>query len=396
MSTSTNDDRAAYSSMEEALAEIRRLRDEVRRLREPYDEPQDEPRDAPQDGPGSSPVPAQGGRVGVDDASGDQAAPAAVATAQQVVPEQAADGGNEWTAPDPDERAALERLERLREAIAHARAERERAVHELRSLVEQGRSTPLSDTREETPPLEERAPSEGAGMDLEPGAHADRGIAPLAPPVALPIEPPVVDPVQLTAFRPATAGEPQGSAVRPATAGEPPAADSVHAPAWTARHVVFLLGAALFVALATFLFSLRWTGPGDGGAPARPAPLDGAATVPGPAPGSAPSAAPAQDVAPGAARPATAARPAPAAVPLRVELRTERESWLRVMVDGERRLERLVPAGQTLVLDAASTVVVRAGDAGAVTVSVNGGAPEVMGRDGRVADRTYTAVLPQR
>jgi hypothetical protein len=380
---------ASYASMDEALAEIRRLRDEIARLRQEFEDPvafttatehEAEPSIA---------------------ASGD-AAPTVPAPEPAPPVEPAPDNANEWTSADPGEHAALERLERLRVAIGNARTERERAVQEFRSLVEQHAPSVSSTAGTTGTP----APAEGA---------ADRGIAPLVPPVALPIEPPRPNPVSTAAADPGAVNRPIGTAqpgdATEAEGGDLAAADRVpgtagraadqaqadrsagapHATVWTARHVVLIVGTALFVALASFLLALQWTAPREAHAPGTTPDARGgpAGATPAPAPG-----APAGG-AEGESRDAGTAA-APEDPPLRVELRTVRESWLRVVVDGERRLERLVPVGESILLEADGTVVVRAGDAGGVTVSINGSPHEVMGRDGRVADRTYTAVVPPR
>jgi hypothetical protein len=339
MSTRAEHDRAPYSSMDEALTEIRRLRDEVRRLREELNDPLVNARAVPED----------------DAATGGAPPGDAVAESPRANPvppaEPLADAANEWTAADPREHAALARLERLRDAIVQARVERERAVQELRTLVEQGTAAqppvPVSPAQADPPPPEDAVPDNAPATPLAPPADETTG-----------------SPVATLA-----------DDVEPARAG--------HVPAWGVRHVAFILGTAIVVALATFLLVGYWARPRT-----DPALASGAGGVIGSGAAAPTLPAPADTGEPAVISPATAA--------LRVELRTERESWLRVSVDGERRVERLVPGGQTFVLDASSTVLVRAGDAGAVTVSVNGAPAEIMGRDGRVADRTYTALPAAR
>jgi hypothetical protein len=365
MNTRVRHDTGAYNSMDEALAEIRRLRDEVRHLREELNDPLAGPAVGEQ-----AAAPADAG-----EARPDAAAPEAPSAGAPTPEEAAAASANEWIAPDPQERAALERLERLREAITHVRAERERAVQELRSLVQ--------------PILLPDAPAPRPGADTAPAtaARPDQRLAPLAPATMPPAEPPAVD-----APAPPAAHDraPEDRRVIGSVPG---------GHVWSPRQVVGLVAAALVVAFASFLFFALRTGqdgapvptgaPGDRPRAAGPAPGDAPA---GPAaPGTQGTQGRATDVAPGSGvdRPGPAS--APTAAPIRVELRTERESWLRVTVDGERRFERLVPAGEVFVLDGASAISVRAGDAGAVTVSVNGAPPAVMGRDGQVIDRTFEA-----
>jgi cytoskeleton protein RodZ len=82
--------------------------------------------------------------------------------------------------------------------------------------------------------------------------------------------------------------------------------------------------------------------------------------------------------------------PAPASVDTaRVEIRTTREVWMRITVDGEPPAERLVPAGRTLKFNPAQVLVLRAGDAGGLRVVVDGEDRGVLGADGQVVNRRY-------
>lgn len=80
---------------------------------------------------------------------------------------------------------------------------------------------------------------------------------------------------------------------------------------------------------------------------------------------------------------------APTPPPFVIELTTTRQVWLRVTVDGERRFERMIPPGERFMFEAARDVVVRAGDAGAVGVSVGGGPVAPLGGDGQVVTRSF-------
>jgi hypothetical protein len=95
--------------------------------------------------------------------------------------------------------------------------------------------------------------------------------------------------------------------------------------------------------------------------------------------------------------PPAAAAPAPPAAatsgvekPPTAEISTIRRVWLRVTVDGERVVEREVAEGTTLPVNATSQIVIRAGDAGAVRVSIAGKDQGVLGPAGQVATRTFT------
>jgi hypothetical protein len=104
-----------------------------------------------------------------------------------------------------------------------------------------------------------------------------------------------------------------------------------------------------------------------------------------------PSATPAAPVA--APEPTPAAAPAPAAATVsptsQSELTTIRRVWMRVTVDGERVLEREVPADTKVPLNAEKTIVIRTGDAGAVKLSIRGGEPAALGAEGEVVTRSF-------
>jgi hypothetical protein len=75
---------------------------------------------------------------------------------------------------------------------------------------------------------------------------------------------------------------------------------------------------------------------------------------------------------------------------LEIEMTTIRPVWMRVTVDGERRLEREVAAGQRLTFGADRSIVIRAGDGGGVRLSIDGRDQGLLGRDGQIAVRTLT------
>ena len=74
-----------------------------------------------------------------------------------------------------------------------------------------------------------------------------------------------------------------------------------------------------------------------------------------------------------------------------VVLEVERAAWITAGVDGTRVLYRTLPAGARETLRADRMVTVRAGDAGAVRVSVDGGTPAPLGRPGEVRTVVFTA-----
>jgi hypothetical protein len=142
--------------------------------------------------------------------------------------------------------------------------------------------------------------------------------------------------------------------------------------------------AALAVVLVTVLL---WR---SAGAPVVPAAPSDASAVPA---ASSPQAQPA-DAAPVVTTPAPA--PAPPAGPpraLNIELVTIRPVWTRVFVDDRRVIYRLLAADERIPLGADRAIAIRAGDAGAFRLIVNGKDLGVLGRDGQVYERVFT---PQR
>jgi Domain of unknown function (DUF4115) len=96
----------------------------------------------------------------------------------------------------------------------------------------------------------------------------------------------------------------------------------------------------------------------------------------------------------GPAAPASTPAAAVAQGGLNAELTTVRRVWVRVVVDGERAIERELPAGTRLPLHAQRTLAFRVGDAGAVRIVVDGRDAGSLGPDGQIGVRTFTA--PQR
>lgn len=236
----------------------------------------------------------------------------------------------------PEDAAVLAELERLRLAVEFCRARRDETGEDFEAFV-----------RAKMPPA--REPLHTDGSDPRPAVPP----AAAAPPVA-------AAPSSRSIFFETTAADFEVGDVE---ADEPPRSRR----GWLAAAAVVLLlaGAAAFWMLRP--------------APDRPA-VETTAAVP------APSAEP--------AAPATAPTPMPPPAPPSPVLTTTRAVWLRVVADGDRVLEREVPAGTRVPITAASTIVVRTGDAGAVQISLAGEEPASLGRDGQVVTRTFT--LPAR
>jgi len=115
---------------------------------------------------------------------------------------------------------------------------------------------------------------------------------------------------------------------------------------------------------------------------------------PGPSKASTPSAAtiPAASTVvaqPAATTPSTPAAPAPAVKPWSLRLDTRGAVWIQTTVDGRVDGGRLLQAGEHRTIEAKREVILRAGNAGAVLVSIRGAEAKALGRDGEVATRRF-------
>jgi hypothetical protein len=284
-----------------------------------------------------------------------------------------------------DERAALAELESVRERIEHYRAQRRKVQEEFDAFVRSFK-TPLEVT--------------GAAPAIAEPGQATAPDAPAWSPGR--VQPPV--PAELATFYPDFLSEPLTAAdgsIAFASETEPPMAPAPtpqplpsDAPAFepeceplradevpraTSRvRMIVGGGLVLLVGGGAVTWMLR-SGESDPSGGSSPAPVTRSAS---------PASDPMSDVVGGPAQ-AAAVPSADAA-----ELTTIRRVWMRVLVDGERVLEREVPAETRVPLTAGRTVVVRTGDGGAVRFSLGGEDQGFLGREGEVVTRTFTVPTP--
>ena len=138
-----------------------------------------------------------------------------------------------------------------------------------------------------------------------------------------------------------------------------------------------VVGAFAVLAVAAVLGTVWWVR-GRGQASEVPVPVTPASQ----AQATPPPAVQAQDV-------ARNEPPSPALQVPTLTIEARRESWIRAQVDGRPVTGRIFDAGETRTITGASRVSIRAGDAGAVYVAVNGAEPEVLGPTGRPLTRDY-------
>jgi len=280
-----------------------------------------------------------------------------------------------------DEDAALEELERLRDAIQAARRARMAKSDEFDQFVN-GFKNP-------SPPV--AAPE----LDPEPQAEA------LPPAIDLPVASPIPELLTLT-----PAPEPAAQMFERLTRMlEPPAqpperrhqTSPLPSPTPTVSEINAveeplsrvsqprrypanrLIGTVAVATVALIPVLMYWSrGPSTRVAEA-PAPAVQSASAP---------AAPQTTSAPPTPAPQPVAPPAPVAA-VKVELRTLQPVWMRVAVDGQKQREGTVPAGERLQLHGDHAIVIRAGNGGDVMVkTANGETP--LGVAGQPVTFTFT------
>jgi hypothetical protein len=286
------------------------------------------------------------------------------------------------TQPRPfDERAALEELERLADRIQSTRRQRERAVAEFNAFVknfkDEDHSARWKAVHALARPAAVATVPEPAPMP--PPAPAQ----PLPPP--FPPRPDSIPPTAPAAFEPIAQGAFENDAESMSWSA-PRGGIDVAALLATPRGRIALAA----VALLTLVLLVAWLGRGSRGesisTPRENAPA-AAQAAPAPATQTPSSTTPAAPSQPGPTP--VASTGAPRAV--NVVLMTSRPVWTRVTVDDRKVIERELPGGQTIPLGADRTILIRAGDAGAIRVIVDGKDAGVLGRDGQIASRTFSA-----
>jgi len=281
-----------------------------------------------------------------------------------------------------DERTALAELELLADKIQKSRVQREQAVAEFDAFVKAFRHEHLSDSIAASDT--ERRRLEDRSTALNAAAHAAGMTAFLPEPVAEP-EPAVAAPASVIPV-------PVETAATEFVPGrwEPDEAEPVVAPIVTrgpraprAAHVGVVLAALAVLVVGVLL----WKSSSDD--PVAATPPSAAAAAPSPSAAAAPAATPVE-------APATVPAPAALAGPpraLTIEFVTLRPVWARITVDGKRAFEREFPANQRVPLGADRTIAVRAGDAGAIRLIVDGRDQGVLGKDGQVYNRMFTPTV---
>ncbi len=268
-----------------------------------------------------------------------------------------------------DERSALEELEQLADKIQLSRRQREQKVAEFDDFVRTFRrdryNTSIAATERERRAEDRRAASSEA-------AHVARVVVPETQ-ASTPLPDASVVPL---------ASLPENTAWGVTEPRAPVADVRRNRPGRLRAAYVGVTIAALAVVLVTVLL---WR---SAAAPVGPASQsDPRAVAATSTPRATPTAA-----APAAAAPApTPAVPAGPPRALNIEFVTVRPVWARITVDGRRAMEREFKADQRIPFGADRAILIRAGDAGAIRLVVDGKDLGVLGRDGQVFERAFTA-----
>lgn len=293
-----------------------------------------------------------------------------------------------------DEQAALEELERLRRALEQSRQRRKQANEEFDSFLRSFKRRPepsAAETSREEPvgPRYARSPDPRPKDVAEPVPPAALTRRPDRPSTELPAQhaiPPAIagaidrDEARLSDLPSETAAADVPGA-QPATGVSSTASAAIPVALRPEEHPSGLRNPrvlAVFVLLAILgvFFAVRAFAPDAAPAPpsessARQAPAQAAPTPPA------------------AAQAPPGNGPAPAD-PAGVQLTTVRHVWVRITADGVKTLERELPADSRIPIDARESIVIRAGDAGAVRMVIGGKDQGPLGPDGVVRTRAFT------
>jgi hypothetical protein len=295
-----------------------------------------------------------------------------------------------------EEQAALEELERLQRAIQESQRRRRQASDAFDSFLQSFSTRSAAPAPDSSPTPAEQPirlspavvaePSVPAPTDPEPVEHHNRDQVSTDLPgwqtlVSYPREQPEVASLRsapkpqlaaaqvlaLPADESSAAGT--GIAVPPAApASERHVPSALLLPRSKGRGGMIGVGAALAAVVAIVMWR-AWS-PGPEGTPAP----DGSSS-------------------PAAAAPAQAAPTAPVEVRVpRAELTTLRRVWVRVLIDGNPApaIERELDANTRIPLEAEQRIVVRAGDAGSVRVSIAGKDQGPLGVEGQPVTKAFT------
>jgi hypothetical protein len=251
-----------------------------------------------------------------------------------------------------NEQAALEELERLQRAIEASRRRRGQSVDAFDAFVRSFKTTTRTQEDAKTDAVPVLPPS-------EPRTEA--------PPVT------VQNVAQSASPEDATSSATGIAAPIPFDEPAPAVQGTTRPRAWVTGRIALVVGIGVLIAAGATLMIL----------PRRQAPATAVAQP----------VATSQAPAPAPSVPAPSIPPAVDPDGLRMEFTAVKPVWVRVTVDGERALERELRAGDRVPFKAQHTIVIRAGNAGAVRVAIGGQDQGLLGREGDVVNRTFNQAV---
>lgn len=284
--------------------------------------------------------------------------------------------------PPFNERAALEELERFQGDIERYRRQRKAVGDEFEAFVKTLKAKTVEPSTEAPRAMRSSA---AAPVSVPPPPVSPAPSAPLRAPLAAP-EPRAESPsVPTRTELPPRAPEPAPRPVEESLVAGPkpaPAGASETSPA-PPRRAAGSRTALLVVVLLLVAGGVAWM-VWPGGADETPAPVQ--ATTPSTPAAPAPEPAPPPESQPALPQPSAATAPAST----ETVITTTQHVWMRVTADGSVVREAEFPAGSRIAVRVENTLVIRTGNAGAVTLTLRGKDLGPLGAEGRVVTRTFT------
>lgn len=156
-------------------------------------------------------------------------------------------------------------------------------------------------------------------------------------------------------------------------------------------HLYVAYAALIAAAIGGLSYLLSRSEPSPSAVKSPPAVTTPASNSPSTQPSAQPSAIASPATASPQASPLLSPSPDATGKPIRVNVALSSRSWLRVVVDGRTDFEGILEQGTQRTWTATRELRVRAGDAGAVTVTYNDDQPKPMGKAGSVQQVIFSA-----
>lgn len=74
---------------------------------------------------------------------------------------------------------------------------------------------------------------------------------------------------------------------------------------------------------------------------------------------------------------------------VKLSIEAQEPCWLLVMVDGEKQIEKIIPAGEKLEYQGKGKIYIKAGNAGGLKLTLNGSELDPLGAKGEVAEKEF-------